>query len=121
MADKVYFSHMKNKEFEEKWRIYKDKTVEIMDETSVARLRSGNVEIYIALEKDFGNEYITIFTTICKSRIWSTEDFFSDDAARNNKIKLALQERKWDTLKQIMTDMLVVYCRGKRNSEGAKS
>ena len=108
------FWHMKNKEFTDIWKIYKDITEELMSETIIARVSFKNVEIYACLEKGEGNEYITIFTTICKDGEWQTEDFFNDEEERNNKIKKALSKQKWIVIQQIMFDLLVDYCEEKK-------
>ena len=108
------FWHMKNKEFSELWKIYKDTTEAFMTEIPIARISFKNVEIYIALEKEDGNEYITIFTTTCKNEEWQTEDFFNDEEARNNKIKKALEKSKWNNIQQIMFDLLMDYCEEKK-------
>ena len=108
------FWHMKNKEFSELWKIYKDATEEFMQEIIVARVSFKNVEIYVCLEKEKGNEYITIFTTTCKNEEWQTEDFFNDEEARNNKIKKALEKSKWSNIQQIMFDLLMDYCEEKK-------
>ena len=105
---------MKNKEFSELWKIYKDATEEFMQEIIVARVSFKNVEIYVCLEKEKGNEYITIFTTTCKNEEWQTEDFFNDEEARNNKIKKALEKSKWSNIQQIMFDLLMDYCEEKK-------
>ncbi len=108
------FWHMKNKEFADIWEIYKDTTEELMSEIIIARVSFKNVEIYVCLEKENGNEYITIFTTTCKNEEWQTEDFFSDEEARNNKIKKALEKSKWSSIQQIMFDLLMDYCEEKK-------
>ena len=108
------FWHMKNKEFTDIWGIYKDTTEEHMSEIIVARVSFKNVEIYVCLEKEHGNEYITIFTTTCKNEEWQTEDFFNDEEERNDKIKKALSKQKWSIIRQIMFDLLVDYCEEKK-------
>ena len=108
------FWHMKNIHSSELWKIYKDTTEKFMSEIIVARVSFKNVEIYVCLEKEKGNEYITIFTTTCKNGEWQTEDFFNDNEARNNKIKKSLEKLRWGNIQQIMFDLLMDYCEEKK-------
>lgn len=108
------FWHMKNKEFSELWKIYKDTTEELMTEIPIARISFKNVEIYVYLEKEKGNEYITIFTTTCKEGEWQTEDFFNGETERDEKIIKALSKTKWNIIQQIMFDLLMDYCEEKK-------
>ena len=104
------FVHLSDKEFDELWEEYKNPKNDIMSEQIVARVNREDVELYLALEKDFGNEYITLFTTIREDDEWHTKDFFDDETERNNNIKEALEKKDWLKIKEIMIDLLKDYC-----------
>ena len=104
------FVHLSDKEFDELWAEYKNPKNDIMTEQIIARVNREDVELYLALEKDFGNEYITLFTTVREDDEWYTKDFFDDETERNNIIKEALEKKSWHEIKEIMINLLKDYC-----------
>ena len=107
---KYAFVHLSDKELNELWAEYKNPKNDIMTEQFVAKVNREDVELYLVLEKDFGNKYVTLFTTVREDDEWYTRDFFSDKAKRNNAIKEALKKKDWLEIKEIMINLLKDYC-----------
>lgn len=106
---KYAFVHLSDKEFNELWAEYKNPKNDIMTEQFVAKVNQEDVELYLVLEKDLGNEYITLFTTVRSNDEWYTRDFFRDETERNDTIKKALEEKNWLEIKEIMINLLKDY------------